>query len=235
MVFLLTILLIYSSRSRRACRKDSRKSKISVAFPDQKASGYPYISYGELDKAKKNAEYNIERLWPLVQSGHEIVTTEPTAAYSLSVVYPKLMDNSEASLQIAEATYPFFAYLAKLIRESFLFLPPTITESRKFGFHIPCHDRGLSSGRETLQILKSIGLDVGVIETGTCCGMAGTFGLKKGPLGYDLSMAVGEKLFDCLRNEEVDAIISESSVCKVQLEDGAGLPVYHPLELISSL
>ena len=62
--------------------------------------------------------------------------------------------------------------------------------------------------------------------------MAGTFGLKHGALGYDLSMTVGEPLFELFKESEVDAIITESSVCKMQLEDGTGLQVFHPLELI---
>jgi Fe-S oxidoreductase len=70
------------------------------------------------------------------------------------------------------------------------------------------------------------------IETGTCCGMGGTFGMKCGPLGYELSQAVGEPLFKLFRESGVDAIVTESSVCKMQLEEGTGLKVYHPLELV---
>jgi len=73
---------------------------------------------------------------------------------------------------------------------------------------------------------------VEIIETGTCCGMGGTFGLKAGPLGYELSMAVGKPLFDKFLQAKVDAIVTESSVCAIQLAEGTGLPVYHPLELM---
>ena len=30
----------------------------------------------------------------------------------------------------------------------------------------------------------------------------------------------------------VDAIVTESSVCSIQLAEGTGLPVYHPLKLL---
>ena len=95
--------------------------------------------------------------------------------------------------------------------------------------------RAGSSGNPTLKILRSIGFEVQPIETGTCCGMAGTFGLKHGPLGYDLSTTVGEPLFELFKESEVDAIITESSVCKMQLEDGTGLKVLHPLELMTAM
>lgn len=77
--------------------------------------------------------------------------------------------------------------------------------------------------------LEEAGMEV--IETGTCCGMAGTFGLKEGMLGYELSQAVGQPLFDAFKNSSVEAIVTESSVCKIQLLEGTGLRVYHPLEI----
>lgn len=83
-----------------------------------------------------------------------------------------------------------------------------------------------------MEWLKRRGAAVELVETGTCCGMGGTFGLKTGPLGYDLSMAVGKNLFENFRESGVDAIVTESSVCAIQLAEGAGLPVYHPLDLL---
>ena len=76
------------------------------------------------------------------------------------------------------------------------------------------------------------GATVERVESGTCCGMAGTFGLKHGPLGYDLANAVGEPLFQSMREAKPDAIISESSVCAMHLAEGTGMAVYHPLELL---
>ena len=80
--------------------------------------------------------------------------------------------------------------------------------------------------------LKRRGAEVEVIETGTCCGMAGTFGLKEGMLGYELSQAVGEPLFQAFGESGLQGIVTESSVCKIQLQEGTGLKVWHPLELL---
>jgi Fe-S oxidoreductase len=63
--------------------------------------------------------------------------------------------------------------------------------------------------------------------------MAGTFGMKHGPLGYDLSQAVGEPLFQLFKDSGVDAIVTESSVCGIHLREGTGMAVYHPLELLN--
>jgi iron-sulfur cluster protein len=210
-----------------------QKAEVEVVLPRQKSSGYPYISYGELDKARKTAAFNVEQFFPYATSKYDIVTPEPTAAYALKYVYPKLLDYSEESQLVAEKTCELFEYIAKLNEDGSLLFPPQITERRKFGFHISCHQRAVSAGSASLHLLRSLGFDVEVIETGTCCGMAGTFGLKHGSLGYDLSTTVGRPLFDLFKESGVDAIITESSVCKMQLEDGTGLEVLHPLELIA--
>ncbi|NIR50761.1 4Fe-4S dicluster domain-containing protein [candidate division KSB1 bacterium] len=211
------------------------KAEVEVVLPNQKSSGYPYISYGELEKAKKVARFNVRQFYPYVAEGFDLITTEPTAAYALKHLYPKLLDYSDESRHVAQRTYEFFEYVIKLNQEGRLLIPPQITEGRKFGYHIPCHQRGLSSGHHTMGLLKALGYDVQIIETGTCCGMAGTFGLKTGSLGYELSTTVGEPLFELFKRSAVDAIITESGVCTMQLEEGTGMEILHPLELISSI
>ncbi len=101
-----------------------------------------------------------------------------------------------------------------------------------FGFHIACHQRALGSGAHAIAFLNQQGAEVEVIESGTCCGMAGTFGLKEGMLGYELSQAVGEPLFQAFKDSGMQSIVTESSVCKIQLQEGTCLKVYHPLELL---
>ena len=83
-----------------------------------------------------------------------------------------------------------------------------------------------------MRFLERASYRVRVVETGTCCGIAGTFGMKSGWLGYELSMAVGEKLFEQFRQSGCDLVATESSVCTLQLGDGLGRTILHPLELV---
>ncbi len=83
-----------------------------------------------------------------------------------------------------------------------------------------------------MEWLRRRGAEVALIETGTCCGMGGTFGLKAGLLGHKLSMAVGDALFELFKNADIDAIVTESSVCKIQLLEGTGIEAFHPLQLL---
>ncbi|MFI5419420.1 MAG: LUD domain-containing protein, partial [Nitrososphaerales archaeon] len=213
-----------------------QQSGFEVVLPPKlKSSGMPYISYGELRKAKEIAEWNVKLLSPYVNEGYDVVATEPTATYCLKFAYPKLLDNSEESLKVAGKSFEYFEYLSKFRDPIGVSKNAAAAKNAStLGFHIPCHQRALSEGKYTIDILEKAGYKVKVIETGTCCGMAGTFGLKKGPLGYDLSMAVGKPLFDLFNGDEsINIIATESSVCTQQLEDGTTRSIVHPLNLIS--
>lgn len=200
-----------------------------VELPELKWSGMPYISYGEIEKAKKVALYNIRVLSSFANQGYEIISTEPTAVYMLKEIYPMLQPGKE-SQEIANQTHGFFAHIQPRLSE--LKMKPSEDSSQTIGFHIPCHERALTSGVPAMRFLESSGYVVKVVETGTCCGIGGTFGMKKGNLGYDLSMAVGEKLFEKFRASGCKIVATESSVCSSQLTDGLGYKVLHPLYMV---
>lgn len=199
-----------------------------VELPDQKPSGYPYVAYGDLARARAAATYNLARLAPLARDGYDVISMEPTAIYALRHVYTKLLPDSEDAQVVAERTCELFSYLLDI--EPAPENPPL--QGRRFGFHCACHQRAFEGGEPAVEWLRRLGAHVDRIETGTCCGMGGTFGMKAGRLGYDLSQAVGEPLFDAFRESGVEAIVTESSVCAIHLAGGTGMPLLHPLELL---
>ena len=85
-----------------------------------------------------------------------------------------------------------------------------------------------------MAFLRRRGANVEIVESGTCCGMAGTFGMKAGNLGYELANAVGEPLFEGFKASGCEAIVTESSVCGIHLTEGTGMKVWHPLDLVLS-
>jgi iron-sulfur cluster protein len=207
---------------------ESNDCEVQLAEP--MSSGYPYIAYGDLDKARSTAQKVVDYLHPWVSKGYTIVSTEPTAVYTIYKSYPYLLDNSDKSLEVSKNTREFFNLLNGLNCT----IDVGKWKNKTFGFHCSCHQRPLGSGNEVMEWMKSLGLNVARVETGTCCGMGGTFGMKSGALGYELSQAVGKPLFDMFKEANVDAIVTESSVCSIQLGEGCGIPTYHPLEIIQS-
>ena len=99
---------------------------------------------------------------------------------------------------------------------------------------------GLPSGTNaTVELLRSCGYDVELMDTG-CCGMAGTFGYEAEH--YDLSMKVGElKLFPKIRESKMESLVSETrllssgAACRMQIQQGTGVTAIHPIVLIEAL
>ncbi len=203
-----------------------------VILPRQRGSGYPYIGYGDLKRAEKLADENVRLMMPHIGAGYDVVATEPTAAYCLKVSYPKLLHGREDAQAVADRTFELFAYLEMLETLAGGAEQTTLYKGRRFGFHVSCHQRPLDAGRQAMDYLRRRGAEVELVQTGTCCGMAGTFGMKKGLLGYELSQAVGEPLFQAFQEANVDTIVTESSVCAIHLREGTGIRVIHPLELL---
>ena len=197
-----------------------------VEVPDIHWSGMPYISYGNIEKATSTAKENLATLKKYVDDGFAIVSTEPTAVYMFREVYP-FLDDGELARRAKAATSSFFPFIQPRLGE--LKLKPSFPTTETVGFHIPCHDRSASSGTGALAFLKASGYQVQVVENGTCCGMAGTFGMKHGDLGYNLSMEVGSHLFRLFKESGLKLVATESSVCSMQINDGTGLKVVHPL------
>lgn len=203
----------------------------SVLLPSQRSSGYPYVAYGDLDKAREIAYYNVESLHMFAEKGSVIVSIEPTATYSLKYVYPFLLNNSEKAKKVSSSAVSATEFLCRLVEEGTLKIEKT--GKTRIAVHIPCHERALDSSKSAHKLLTSAGYDAFFVETGTCCGMAGSFGMKHGVLGYELSNVVGESLFDKLSRSGCEIVATTSSVCRIHIEEATGLPVRHPLELIT--
>jgi FAD/FMN-containing dehydrogenase/Fe-S oxidoreductase len=116
---------------------------------------------------------------------------------------------------------------------------------KKVNFHPHCHQRaegpspdGVPNGTDaTIELLRSCGYDVELMDTG-CCGMAGTFGFEAEH--YDVSMKVGElKLFPNLRKlgagnrESGHVILSSGAACRMQIRQGTGAEATHPIVLVA--
>ncbi len=202
----------------------------SVVLPEQKHSGMPLLAYGNIKPAEKLMRFNVEYLYRLVKEGYEIVVSEPTAAYCIRKLYPEFLGSEEAE-QVAEKTYELFEYL-EMLESKGLFN----TNLKKFdrvtvGYHAPCHTKSLLPTKPATKFLEMMGFEVRVADHG-CCGIAGTFGFKKGWEGYDLSMEVGKELFEFMADPSISMLVTESSVCKMQVEAATGRVVNHPVKLL---
>jgi Fe-S oxidoreductase len=107
--------------------------------------------------------------------------------------------------------------------------PPQL--KRKALVHGHCHHKSVLKFDAEHELLKRIGLDFQVLDSG-CCGMAGSFGFEAGK--YDVSVKIGERvLLPAVRNAAPDTlIIADGFSCCQQIEGLTGRKPLHIAEVL---
>ena len=99
-------------------------------------------------------------------------------------------------------------------------------------YHKPCQVRSQGMGTPAADLMRLIpGLEV--VESGrSCCGIAGTYGLKKEK--FEVAQRVGRPLFNMVRQIAVDSRIAvcDTETCRWQIEKGSGVRTVHPIVLV---
>jgi len=195
-------------------------------FPEQVCCGIPHFRQGNLAAALKNARFNLRSL---MKADCEVVTACTTCALALRHYYPYFLQTPEADL-VAKRTYDISEYLARLHDRGALdtrFYPIDMSVL----YHAPCHIKAL--GRELinsrLRLMNMIpGLSVTRIDRG-CCGMAGTFAAKRDT--YPLTVMIAQGLLEGINESAADQVATDCPTCKLQIIQGTGSPVTHPVQL----
>ena len=99
------------------------------------------------------------------------------------------------------------------------------------GYHAPCHLKTLGVTSEPVELMQLIpGLKVQQYSD-KCCGMGGTYGLKS--KNYDLSMKIGQRLFDEIASSDADQLITGCGACGMQIRQGTMRESIHPIKLLA--
>ncbi len=206
-----------------------RHNQVGVIVPDQVGCQMPAMCYGDLETARRGMTRNITSLADAVRAGYTIVSAEPTATLSLRQEALDLFDDDDARL-VAEHTQDVCEYLLGLhhagdLRTDLRPIPMTV------GYHMPCHLGAMQIGRPGVTLLASVPeLKVEPIEAG-CCGLAGTYGFQREH--FDTSMSAGVRLAEALRDDRLEAGLTDCATCKMQMELTGGKPTWHPIVLLA--
>ena len=97
-------------------------------------------------------------------------------------------------------------------------------------YHGPCQLKSTGMGLPAIEVMELIP-GVKVVESGEpCCGMAGTYGVKKEK--YDIAQAVGQPVFDFIKQVNAELAACDTETCRWQLRTSTGANVVHPIWLL---
>jgi FAD/FMN-containing dehydrogenase/Fe-S oxidoreductase len=202
-----------------------------VIVPRIRCCGRPMLSKGMLDKARANARFNVDSIYPYVQRGAMLVGLEPSCILSFRDDYADLLGGDAKAKAIGENTMLIEEFVLHAQQQGAsleLKRPP-----QKALLHGHCHQKALVGTRPAMQVLRSIpGCEVKEIRSG-CCGMAGAFGFEKEH--YDISLKIGELvLFPTIRAEQGDfVVVAEGISCRQQIAHGTGRQARHLVEVLA--
>jgi len=196
-----------------------------VEITKEKCCGVPLIANGYIEKAKKNAGFNIKSL-SQVPDTRKIVSTSSSCTYALKHEYSGFLklDNSA----INDRTF----YITRFIFDEFMSgnIPAMKNLGIRAAYHSPCHLERTGGVMYTLNVLKKVpGLDLVVLNS-ECCGIAGTYGFKNE--NYKISQDVGKNLFNMINSVHPEFVITDCETCKMQIEMNTEFKVLHPVEII---
>ena len=211
-----------------AAVKTLERSGVEVVCPLQNCCAMPALDEGRLELALGHMRRNAEHLAAAVREGYEVVVPEPTCGMMLRKEYADYLDSDDARL-VAEHTFDLAEYLVRLNREGKLntdfAYPPG-----KIAYHMPCHLKYQAIGRRSVDLLKLIlGAEVQLVDH-ACSGHDGTWAMKRDY--HDLSLKVGAKRFQGIRDAGANMVATDCSLAALQIEEGTGEQVVHPMEIV---
>jgi glycerol-3-phosphate dehydrogenase subunit C len=201
-----------------------------VAVPRQDCCGLPLQSNGNFEAARKYVRRLVRSLVPYARAGVPIVANSTSCGLMLKREAREILEVDDEDVRlVGEHTYDLCEFLLDLhdrgeLRTDFERLELTVP------YHAPCQQRGHGIGKPALDLLALVP-DLRVVELDAdCCGIAGTYGLKREK--YAIAMRVGEDLFRQVKQARADVTACDSETCRWQIAHATGVVAVHPVELL---
>ncbi len=212
------------------------RSGVNVVSPPFKCCGMPALDGGDIAQCLGQIDRNIQALLPYVRDGYTVVTPGPTCTFMLRQETPELRKSKEAR-EVASAVRDLGEYLMELNRKGVLDRQLGEPAAQTVAYHFPCHLKVQKIGYKSRDLLKLFpNTTVKLVDN--CCGMDGTWGMKKE--FFQLSIQVAQKATGAVaaaRQEAAEgdgnfAVSSDCPLAALQLEKTTGQKVRHPVLIL---
>ena len=202
-----------------------RKNGLEVVVPKQECCGLPMMAKGNSKGARKSIENNIAELHKAISQGYAAVTTCSSCSLMVKHDYPIIAAGPQAE-EVANNFYHISEYLM-LLHEAGLLNTELKPLRQTIYYHMPCHLRAQEIGNPTVALLQLIPQTTVTCVSDICCGMGGAYGYEKA--NYRLSKEIAAKLYADIADNPADRIVTDCGGCKLQIENGTGRKVEHPV------
>ena len=204
---------------------------IAVDVPKQDCCGLPLQSNGLFDDARGYVHRLAARLAPFAREGIDIVGTSTSCTLMLKREALEIlgMEDDPDLRAVSPRVFDICEYLLAMhergeLRADFQPVPETVV------YHAPCQQQGHGIGSPAFDLLALVP-ELEVVESeSNCCGVAGTYGLKREK--YDIAMQVGAGLFEQIADTAPDRAVCDSETCRWQIEGATGVRTGHPVEVL---
>ncbi|MFC6990057.1 FAD-binding and (Fe-S)-binding domain-containing protein [Haloplanus sp. GCM10025708] len=201
-------------------------ANVHVEIPrDVAGSGRPPYSKGFVEKARSQAQTNVEALAPKVRNGWDVVVVEPSDAVMFQPDYPDLLSGEDAAT-VAGNSYGVLEYVDAFRLDESL----SLAGEGSLTYHGHCHQKATKKDHHTVGVLRRAGYEVDPLDSG-CCGMAGSFGYEAEH--FSMSKAVGRILFGQVDDSPGEEVVAPGASCRTQLGDHYAEKPPHPVRKLA--
>ncbi|MGH9397205.1 MAG: FAD-binding and (Fe-S)-binding domain-containing protein [Terriglobia bacterium] len=189
--------------------------------------GRPLYDYGMLGLARRKLEGVLKGLRPHIDAGVPLVGLEPGCVAVFRDELRNLFPGNKDAEKLASQSFLLGEFLAQRGYRP----PPFAHKARKALLHGHCHQKAIMGMDGDLEILRGLGLDFDLLDSG-CCGMAGGFGYEKEH--YEVSVKAGElALLPAARGAAADTlIITDGFSCREQVLQCTGRRALHLAQVL---
>ena len=189
--------------------------------------GRPLYDYGMLDLAKRMLHQILDALRPQIRAGVCVVGLEPSCVSVFRDELANLLHDDGDARLLSQQTYLLSEFLVKKAPQ---FVVPTL--HAKALVHGHCHQKAVLDFGDEEQLLKKLGLDYTILDSG-CCGMAGAFGFEKGE-HYEVSIKCGERVvLPAVREAALDTlIVGNGFSCREQISQTTDRQAMHIAQVL---
>jgi len=218
-----------------------RALHVDVAVTDSISEGRAALSQGLIATATEYAQRAASLLDHSIERGRDVIIVEPSSLAMFRRDARHLLGDRQQFERLRDRTFETVEYVVRLLHDlgrdpNSVFDIERSPVGKRLFYHSHCQQKTIGVASPTEELFRQIGFDL-VCSSVECCGMAGSFGYKKD--FYELSMAVGEDLFEQIREAERTggpcALIASGTSCTEQLHAGLHREVLHPIELLAAI